>query len=307
MGCAGGKDTEIRLPLDYEAMPPGYCARKLSARGMFGGHSGVDIHLQRANANKILARALDALRQKANLRIVSIHGGNAANAIPRDAQAIIALPAGQADTCVDILSQLAKVISVEYAGVEPSIALAIGAGEKSAEVLTEADTTTVINLLLALPDGVAGMSQDIPDLVETSSNVAIIQTKDQTLSIVSSQRSASDSLLEALTRKIEAIATLAGARTLSGNEYPGWQPNIKSALVDRCKDVYQRLFNRAARIEAIHAGLECGVIGAKYADMDMISFGPTIKNPHSPDEKLHIPSVGRIWDFMAGLLATYKQ
>lgn len=302
VGCAGGKDSEIKLDLNYETIPAGFCIHKLSALGMSGGHSGVDIHLQRANANKILSRALDSLREQGDIRVVSITGGNAANAIPRDAEAILALPKEKMESCKVMISDLEKEIQTEYAAVESSLKIALDAGEDLPEVLTRRDTDTVINLLLALPDGVAGMSHDIPHLVETSNNVAMIRTEENTLTIVSSQRSSAMSLLEAHTRKIEAIARLAGARVISANGYPNWPPDMKSPLLATCIKVYTRLFNREPRIEAIHAGLECGVIGAKYEGMDMISFGPTIKNPHSPDEKLHIPSIGRIWDFMTGLL-----
>ena len=307
VGCAGGNNTRINLNLNYESIPSEYMTYKLLATKMSGGHSGGDIHLQKANANKILARALKQLHQKGDMRIVNINGGTAHNAIPRDAEAIIAFPADKSEEYKQIIIDFEKILKTEYATVEPELTLVLSSEQTQVkEVLAKFDTERVINLLLALPHGVAGMSYDMKDLVETSNNLATIRTKDKVLSILSSQRSSVASRLEEHTQRIEAMAKLAGADVKSGDGYPGWQPNMDSPLLAKCREVYRDVFGEEPVVKAIHAGLECGVIGDKYPGIDMISFGPTIKNPHSPDEKIYIPAIAKTWDFMVALLKSFK-
>lgn len=304
VGCAGGQHTEVTLPLSFLPLPENYDAWKLTAHGMRGGHSGVDIHKFRANANKILARALDAARRRAEIRILAVKGGSAHNAIARDAEATFVCAPSQSSALKDAVKVFEKAVRDEYASTEQKMAVTLaeeGIGEKTGS-FTKESADTAIDLMLSIPHGVSEMSAKLEGRVETSNNFAIIETKNKELHILSSQRSSVMSRLSAVTGQIEAAAALAGARAETGGGYPAWQPDMNSSLLKRCKEVYQRLFGKEPMVEAIHAGLECGIIGSKYEGMDAISVGPTLENPHSPDERLYIPSVGKVWDFLVELL-----
>jgi dipeptidase D len=207
-----------------------------------------------------------------------------------------------------MISEFERTVKAEYGAAEPALAVALTAIESEPQAklaLNAEQTVAVINLLLAIPHGVSGMSAIFEDLVETSNNLATVEMSDSHFRVLTSQRSSVISRLEEATNRIKAIAALAGAEAQSDGEYPPWTPDMNSALLKRCNAVYERLFDCKAKIMAIHAGLECAVIGAKYADMDMISFGPDIENPHSPAERLFIPSLERVWDFMVALLKSY--
>ncbi|MCP4112888.1 MAG: aminoacyl-histidine dipeptidase [Desulfobacteraceae bacterium] len=308
VGCAGGRETEIILPLSFSSFPGEYCAWKIMAHGMAGGHSGIDIIKPRANANKILAQALDAVRQRFSIRMLDITGGSAHNAIPREAEAVIVCSPSHAQVLQDIINEFEKTVRKEYSSSEKSISVTVSREDiKDKKVsLTSELTDTVINLMLAMPHGVAEMCADIDGLVETSGNFAIIKIREEKLHITSSQRSSVLSRLLGITAKTEATAALAGAKAETGTGYPAWQPDMDSPLLKRCKTVYENLFNKEPVVETVHAGLECGVIGSKYEGTDMISIGPVIENPHSPDEKLYIPSVAKIWDFLAEILRSEK-
>jgi dipeptidase D len=308
VGCAGGRDTRISLPLQYEDVPSGYEAWRIRASGMAGGHSGVNINDQRANALIVLSRALESLRDEIDLRIIYLGGGTAHNAIPRDAHADVYVPKGKSGQLTAGLAEMQKVFSGEFRSTDPQLALTAEAftAVQDNRAMTVETSRRVVDLLLALPHGVAAMSTDMPGLVETSNNLANARVDDGQLRIVTSQRSSVMSRLHALTRKVETVACLAGADAVSGNGYPSWQPNLASPLLARCQDVYRRLYGKEPHVEAIHAGLECGIIGDKKPGMDMISFGPTLKNPHSPDERVHVGSIGMVWDFLAELLKSFR-
>ncbi|MBN2498826.1 MAG: aminoacyl-histidine dipeptidase [Deltaproteobacteria bacterium] len=305
VGCAGGKDTQLALPVELADLPAGHKALKLVAGGMSGGHSGVDIHEQRANALKMLARALLGLVDL-DLRLVSLEGGTAHNAIPRDAEALIALPASAEGDARKRISALDAALKKEFDKTDPKIAIELQDGESQARAMPAAMTRKAIDFILAIPHGVAAMSKDIPGLVETSDNLATAKIEAGQLKVMTSQRSSNMDRLELLTKRIEGIARLAGGEAVSGGGYPAWQPDMSSKLLARCKSVYTELFGKQPVVEVIHAGLECGIIGSKYPGMDMISFGPTIKNPHSPDEKIDIKTIGQVWDFMVALLGSLK-
>jgi dipeptidase D len=302
VGCAGGKDTHLRLPVATEAPAKGHAAFKLVAGGMSGGHSGVDIKQQRANAIHVLARALLQLRKQHDLRLADVSGGTAHNAIPRDAEAVITLPAAQADAARTALAALETAVRGEYVRTDPKLSLKLEAAGLPAAALPAADTDRAVAFLLAVPHGVSAMSNDIAGLVETSNNLATVKIADGRLVAHTSQRSSVMNRLQLLTDRIEGLARIAGGEAESGGGYPSWEPNMDSPLLARCKAVYKDLFKKDPVVEIIHAGLECGIIGSKYPGMDMISFGPTIKNPHSPDEKLEIATIGKVWDFLAALL-----
>jgi dipeptidase D len=306
VGCAGGKDTHLSVPVKVEPLPGGYESIKLVAGGMSGGHSGVDIHEQRANAIHLLTRALDTLLAQGELCLVELTGGTAHNAIPRDAEAVIALPSDRVSAAKEAVQTLQGYAKQEFAKTDPSLTLEVEAADPAKLGVTAEDSRRAVDFLQAVPHGVAEMSQDIQGLVETSDNLATVKLADDRIKVLTSQRSSNMQRLHLLTRRIEGIARLAGGEAESGEGYPAWEPNMDSPLLAKCVAVYKELFNKEPVVEAIHAGLECGIIGAKYDGMDMISFGPTIKNPHSPTEKLELATVGMVYDFMCALFKSYK-
>ncbi|MBW1808833.1 MAG: aminoacyl-histidine dipeptidase [Deltaproteobacteria bacterium] len=306
VGCAGGKDASVTIPFNPVTTPDGYKSFKIIAGGMSGGHSGVDIHEQRANAIKILTRTLHTLMSKGDLRLASIEGGSAHNAIPRDAEAVVFMPAAAADLAKQLVDKLSGVLAAEHAKTDPNLSLMMVAAAGENQVLTTEETRRVIDFLLAYPHGVAFMSNDIEGLVETSDNLATVKTGASKIEILSSQRSSNMDKLNFLTDQIAGLARLAGAEVEIGDGYPAWKPNMDSKLLVKCKEVFMGMFGKEPIVEIIHAGLECGIIGAKYDGMDMISIGPTIKNPHSPDEMIDVESIGKFWDFLAALLKSIK-
>ncbi len=307
VGCAGGRDTELAVPVEVAAIPDGYTFCNVIAGGMSGGHSGVDIHEQRANAIKVLTRGLGLLaRVSHNLRVISVAGGTAHNAIPRDAEAVIALPTSDVDRARALAPALESILKAEFSATDPRISFRLEEGQPSASGTTPAGTGRLVDFLLAVPDGVFSMSADIDGLVETSNNLAEVALEGGTVKVLTSQRSSSMARLTLLTDTVEAVGRLAGGTAESDVGYPSWKPNMDSPLLAQCIDVFKGLFDREPVIEIIHAGLECGLIGDRYPGMDMISFGPTIKNPHCPDEKLHMPSVGLVWQLLVELLGSIK-
>ena len=308
VGCSGGKETRISLPLSFTGLPEDYQIYRLSVSGLRGGHSGVDIHKHRASANRILARLLGLLKESDDIRLVWIKGGTAHNAIARDAEARIAFKSADRDSVAKKISDFEQIVRSEFAASEKAPSLKISAPESSTgQVVSAEDTARAINLMLALPHGVIGMSPDIESLVETSTNFAIVEIKDDALKILSSQRSSVMSKLDELSQRIEALAALAGADTESGNAYPAWEPNMDSPLLQHCQDTYKKLYGKEPSVEIIHAGVECAILGVKYSGMDMISLGPTIENPHSPEERINIPTIGKVWDYLAEILKSFGQ
>jgi len=303
IGCAGGRDTKIRFIKEDEAIPENFEIYKLSVSGLSGGHSGSDIHLGRANANKLLGRVLDHIqRQVPELRLLSLSGGSAHNAIPRDAHALIGLPTLQTDPA-SRFEPFFFDLRQEYKERDPRLSISLEKATASPEMAYSKSTgSRIIQTLMALPHGVAAMSPTIPGLVETSSNLATLKENSGELTILTSQRSSVMSRLDATTRSIESVGSLAGAEVESGNGYPAWQPDMDSTLLKKCTAVYERVHKKKPVIEVIHAGLECGVIGAKYPGMEMISFGPLIVNAHSPEEKMSISSLEKVWRFLKQLL-----
>ncbi len=308
VGCAGGKNTKITVPLFFVEFPETYIACNIEVNGLRGGHSGIDIHTHRANANKIVGRILNELSYQSPIRLISIHGGTAHNAIPRSAGAVFVCDGADFDCLQGIVTEFEKIITQEYAGVETALSVLFADnGSRTAGSMAVAveDTQKLIHLLSALPNGINEMAMGFKGLVETSNNLARIRTTPDSIEMLSSQRSLVMSRLEEITSRIESIAALAGAAANSEKGYPAWLPDLESPLLSRCLETYQRLFEQKPRVESIHAGLECGIIGDRFENMDMISLGPTIKNPHSPEERLHLPSVEKVWTFLVALLKCY--
>jgi len=306
VGCAGGEDARLLLPFEAGESLPSHSALRLVGGGMAGGHSGIDIIEGRANALKLLFRAIHAISKNTDVRIASVSGGTARNAIPRDAEAVLLIPTVDADLATTIVAELQIKLQAEYAKTDPGLNLSLLAETIEHTASSAATTRLAIDTVFAYPHGVAEMSKDIAGLVETSNNMAKINIEDDKLIILSNQRSSNMDSLALLCDRIMSVARLAGAEGETNGGYPSWQPNMDSRLLARCLDVYEKRFGKQPIVEAIHAGLECGIIGSKYDGMDMISFGPTIKNPHSPDEKIEIESIGKVWDFMVALFESYK-
>ena len=302
VGCAGGAGTDITLPLKSVRAPKTMVALKLGVVGMKGGHSGVDIHLQRGNASKLLARELyRAMRNKVAFNLASFAGGNKHNAIPREAFATVVLPAKNRKKFEEAVNAEVTNVVDEYRTADPEIKVTIQQ-TKAKEMWDAKSTAKVIALVHALPHGVLSMSNDIPGLVETSTNVAVITSGKNKLAIHCSTRSSVAPALTAARDRIQAIAEFAGAKAKETEGYPGWKPNLNSQVLKVAQETHKKLFGKDPAIKAIHAGLECGIIGEKYPGMDMVSLGPQIEFPHSPDERVKIKSVADFYRLLTGTL-----
>ncbi len=295
VGCSGGAGTVLDLPLDSMFGAEGRVALVVKVSGLKGGHSGVDIHLQRGNAIAILARTLHALWREFQFELVAISGGNLDNAIPREAEATVRVAAGDRTAFERAVAGQVAAQRVELGSVDPGLTHEVVAGSAPGEVFADETTAKALALLVALPHGVTRMSDDIPGLVESSSNLARVRTDGRTLRISISNRSSVDSALAALQQRAQAFGDAVGAQVTVRDGYPGWKPNPASRVLGVVREVHERVFGTAPKVKAIHAGLECGVLGARLAGADMVSFGPQIEHPHSPDERVSIPSVERFW------------
>jgi dipeptidase D len=300
IGCAGGADSEIVLPIGRKSSAKGE-ALKITLSGLRGGHSGLDIDTGRGNALQLLARML--FNSKIPFDLVHLEGGNKHNAIPREAFAHVLVAKARVDGFKQAVQKRFGEIQHEYKTVEKEAALKFEAAAGRRKMpMDEASRSTFLSLLLGLPHGVMAMSQEIHGLVETSNNVAIVRCLDKKVKIHTSSRSSIASALEATRSKIEAVAKLSGAKIKHLKGYPGWNPDLSSPLLKTMKQVYQTLTGKEPEVKAVHAGLECGIIGEKFPGMDMISFGPDLSNPHSPDEKVRIPSVARFYGLVTATL-----
>jgi dipeptidase D len=302
VGCAGGADSTLTLPLESAALPDAVTALDVTLHGLKGGHSGIDIILQRGNAVQLLARMLYAVSREVPVQLYRIEGGNKHNAIPREAAAAFIVRSEEKDRVRDLLDAQFEAVSTEFAPAEPHMGFESTETPAPDTVWSATCSQTVLRLLTTLPHGVLGMSYDIAGLVETSTNLATVVLRDDALVIGMSSRSSAASALTALRERIRAIGELAGAAVTEGNGYPGWKPNLDSELLAVLTDLSTEHTGTKPEIKAIHAGLECGIIGEKAPGMDMISFGPQIEFPHSPDERVHIDSVGRFYNLLTAAL-----
>ena len=303
VGCAGGGDSQLTLELGAAPAPETGVALAVALRGLKGGHSGVDIHLQRGNAVKLLGRALWSVALLGHrYDLARFEGGSAHNAIPREAFATVVVPADGQNVLLAALDREVAAIRAEYAPADPGMRLTAEAVTRPDAVWDGATTDRVLRLVNALPHGVEAMSYDIPDLVETSVNLATVVPVDGALRVGLSSRSSVDSALEAMRRRVRAVGALAGAAIEEEEAYPGWKPDLESPLLEVVKTVHRRALDSDPGVKAIHAGLECGILGKKVPGIDMISFGPRIEFPHSPDERVHVASVGRFYTLLEATL-----
>ncbi|HWM93720.1 MAG TPA: aminoacyl-histidine dipeptidase [Thermoanaerobaculia bacterium] len=300
IGCAGGAITRIVLPLETAPVPEGSTVLDLRLKGLKGGHSGMEIHLQRGSAVQLLARALYAAGP---VRLAGFQGGNKQNALAREASARVVLPAGRRAAFAEAVEKEVAAIRKEYRPVEPDLRFEMGEGAAPGSVWTEDLGRRVLLLLNVLPHGVLAMSHDIKGLVETSVNLAAVSEDGNGVGVLLSTRSSIGSALRALRRRLRACAELAGAQVEENEGYPAWKPNLESPLLRKFQKVHERVQGSEPELKAVHAGLECGILGEKFPGMDMISFGPIIEGAHSPDERVQADSVGRFYKLLTETLA----
>jgi dipeptidase D len=295
IGCAGGGDTSLNLSLGDKSQVVGLSGMEIMVKGLKGGHSGVDIHLGRANAIKCLARVLFGIANQQKVMLVEIAGGSKRNAIPREANAKILLE--NAESVKEIIEKTVHELSDEYEGIEEGIEIATTLFEGSQGYSQEA-TMNLISLLSVLPHGYLAFNPHIPDLVDTSTNLATVNMQDNEIIIGCNTRSSMNSAIESVQNQLVAQAQLAGAKATISDAYPSWKPNMSSELLALAKNTYKEKFGENPKIKAIHAGLETGIIGEHFPGMDMISIGPDIEFPHSPDERLNIDTVKSFWEYL---------
>jgi len=302
IGCAGGKDTVASLPLIDERAPDGYLSYKVSMTGLKGGHSGDDINKGLGNATKLLNRFLWNADKDFGIRIVSFDAGNLRNALAREGFAVVLVPSVHTGAFKKSAEAFYNDLAGELHVTEPGLKFAVAPAPASPAVWTRDLQCAVLNALYACPHGVLAMSREIPNFVETSTNLASVKGKDGKVFITTSQRSSVESSKKDAGDMVASVFRLAGAQVEQSKGYPGWKPDPGSELLKLTVKSYKKLFGNEPEVLAIHAGLECGLIGAIYPGMDMVSFGPTIKGAHSPDERLHIPSVTKFWDLTLEIL-----
>jgi len=304
IGCAGGQDTVLVLPLETEAVPGGFAAASIRVGGLQGGHSGLEIDRGRGNAIKLLARFLAKKAPLLEVRVAHIDGGSKRNAIPRECDAVVCLPPANLQALKEGAREFEQICKKEYRVQDSGVCVRVAVeGFPEPDQVFRADLQArILNLLVCLPHGVIRMSPDIPGLVQTSTNLAVVRVEGRAFVISTSQRSSVATELVAASDSVAAAGRLAGAHVHHDEGYPGWKPNPDSRVLGLAKTVYPSLFGKEPKVTAIHAGLECGIIGDRFEGMDMISFGPTITGAHSPDEGVQISSVKPFWDLLIALL-----
>ncbi len=296
VGCAGGVDTQAFFSYNRSVAPKDFLYFKIDVSGAQGGHSGGDIHLGRLNANKCVARFLFNLTRRHEVSVAEIDGGNLRNAIPRAAHAIFGVHTSKKEEVRVMANQYIAEIKAEYADLEPSLEITLESVETPDFTIDSQTSLNLIRALYCAPHGVVSMSRVMPGLVETSTNLASVKmAPDNKIVVTTSQRSSVDSRKWDIANQVEALFELAGAEVKHGEGYPGWQPNLDSPIMKIASDAYEELFGIKPAIKAIHAGLECGLFLTKYPHLDMVSFGPTLRDVHSPSERMHIPAVDRFY------------
>ncbi len=301
VGCAGGLDANVTFKYKEAPMPKGYKPFQVIVTGLRGGHSGMEINEGRGNANKVMARVLLPMVRHFRGKLVSFNGGNMRNAIPREAEAVIALPAEKENAALKVVASTLATVKAELAAIDPNVSITF-APAKATKIIAGTTGLKLLRALYACPNGVDRMSLEIKDLVETSNNLAIVHTDKGVITVNTLLRGSTDSLKEDLAEAVRCAFELAGAKVFFDGGYSGWSPNMKSPILHTMKDQYKKLFGKEPAVMAIHAGLECGILAGAYPQWDMISCGPTLKSPHSPDERCFIPSVAKWWQFIEAVL-----
>jgi len=302
VGCAGGGDSKIELPIKTRPIGGNLDSMIVKVSGLRGGHSGVDIHEQRGNAIKLLARMLWKASKSHEFFISDIKGGDKHNAIPREVTAKVSINKADKNKFISDLKVEEKNIFEEIKPIDPKFKMDMETAGQPDKVFDKDSQVKLLNLLHGLPHGISKMSYDIPGLVETSTNLAVVSIKENMAFLHMSSRSSIKSALQDMRDRIYAIATLSGAKVTEETPYPGWKPNLDSKILKLSKKIFKDMYGNEPKVEAIHAGLECGIVGEKFPGMDMISIGPTLKNPHSPEEQLHISTVDKFYKYVQKIL-----
>jgi dipeptidase D len=302
VGCAGGIDVSAKKIYSEEKSPLGMAAYKVTVSGLKGGHSGVDIALGRANSNKLMFRFLMQAETDFGIRLSESSGGNLRNAIPRESYSVVLLPEIKAKEFEKFVKGYEKMYKAEFVETEPDLTFKSEKTGIPGKVINPGEQYRIIRALFACPNGIQRMSQAMKGLVETSNNMAIVKCSGGEFECHNLTRSSVDTSKEATAWKIAAVFHLIGAEVKMSGGYPGWKPNMQSPALKSISEVYKNMFNKVPDVKAIHAGLECAIIGGVYPNLDMISFGPTIRFPHSPDEKVNISSVRKFYDFLCETL-----
>lgn len=302
VGCAGGVNGNIEFEYDEMVVPKGYSPYKLTVKGLKGGHSGLDINMGRGNANKLLVRYLKFATQELDVRLAEINGGGMRNAIPREAYAVVVVPTEAVPELLATVEKYESIFKSELQISEPNLSFKAEETTKPKSLIDERVQDDLIDSVYACPNGTIRMSDSMPGLVETSTNLATVKSENGVISVKCLLRSSVDSAKDDLSEQVESVFSLAGAMVRFDGGYPGWKPNMDSDILKQMKKIYENKFGRIPEVKAIHAGLECGILGGNYPHWDMISFGPTMRFPHSPDEKVNIPTVQKFWDFLVETL-----
>ncbi|RPA31035.1 aminoacyl-histidine dipeptidase [Shewanella frigidimarina] len=302
MGCAGGVDAQISVPMSWQAPEQSNASFSLTMSGLKGGHSGVNIHLGRGNANKLLARFLFKYSDELALELVSFSGGSLRNAIPREANVQLMLPAENVEALKQAIESFQALVREELAVADPAMLLTLAAIDAPTKVMDEEAQNTLIDLLHASPNGVIRMSDEVEGVTETSLNIGVISTEDESVEILCLIRSLIDSGREEVTGMLTALSNLSGASIDLSGAYPGWKPDTSSPVMEIVRDTYNDIYKKDPTVMVIHAGLECGLFKEPYPHMDMVSIGPTIRYPHSPDEMVNITTVGQYWELLLAVL-----
>lgn len=306
IGCAGGEDVDIRFPVQWQALRKDEVAVHITLTGLKGGHSGAEIHLNRGNAIKLLAKTLEKALAKVSFRLADISGGSVRNAIPREAFATVLLSSASVEKFKQVWQLLSQQLIEALSHAEKQINFALE--EATAEQgLSERQSQILLDLINALPNGVIRFSDVLPDVVETSISLGVLETKAEQIKLTLLARSLNDHGQDDVVSLVRSVCRLADAEVVFSGRYPGWEPQADANIVKRTKTLYDRILGKESVIKVIHAGLECGLINKVYPNMEMVSIGPTILGAHSPDERCHIPAVAVYWQLLTELLATMPQ
>ena len=303
IGCAGGIDVSARGSYNAEPSPEGYVGLTISVKGLTGGHSGMDIHKGRGNANKLMNRLLQGIEKLVDLRLASVDGGGLRNAIPRESMATVAIPQDKVTEVEEFLRSQQEILQAEYQTTDPDLNIGAVSVDVPASVLPSSFSTQILKAIYACPNGIYRLSPDIEGLVQTSNNLARVLVENGTYEVLCLTRSSLDSEKMDLAAMITSAFELIGADVDTSGDYPGWTPKPSAPIIATMASLYREMFNEEPNVAACHAGLECGILGTNYPGMDMISFGPNIRGAHSPDEKVQISSVQKFWKYLLETLS----
>jgi len=302
IGCAGGVNTNGEMEYKEEDVPEGMAAYKVTVKGLKGGHSGLDINLGRGNSNKIINALLVTAAEKFGLRVAEMEGGNLRNAIPREAFATVVVPEGKKVDFETFIKEFDKLVKDEFAKTDAGVEVSAEPTDMPAKVMEEKAQASLFKAVADCPNGAITMSKELEGIVETSTNLSIVKAAKGKIELASLQRSLTEEGKNSIAAKVRASHEAAGLKAESSGDYPGWKPNPDSPILKEMKDIYNKKYGKVPEVKVIHAGLECGLLGSVYTNWDMISFGPTIRWPHSPDEKVNIATVQKFWDFLVETL-----